>query len=97
VLVDTQSWRWIHPAPERFSEKTRRLVRRPETDLLLSAASIGEIAILHGLGKLRLPEPVERWIPSRIQIGQASVLAIEAQHALRVASFGPSTTTRSTG
>lgn len=87
VLVDTQSWLWIHLAPERFSEKARRLVRRRETDLLLSVASIWEISIKHGLGKLRLPDPVERWIPSRIQIGQAAVLAIEAQHALRVASL----------
>ena len=89
VLVDTQCWLWMHLAPERFSGKTRRLLQRRETDLLLSTASIWEIAIKHGLGKLRLPEPVERWVPSRIQAGQTSVLAIEAPHALRVASLPP--------
>jgi len=89
VLVDTQCWLWMHLAPERFSRKTRRLLQRRETDLLLSTASIWEIAIKHRLGKLRLPEPVERWVPSRIQAGQTSVLAIEAPHALRVASLPP--------
>ena len=89
VLADTQCWLWMHLAPERFSRKTRRLLQRRETDLLLSTASIWEIAIKHGLGKLRLPEPVERWVPSRIQAGQTSVLAIEAPHALRVASLPP--------
>jgi len=79
----------MHLAPERFSGKTRRLIQRRETDLLLSTASIWEIAIKHGLGKLRLPEPVERWVPSRIQAGQTSVLAIEAPHALRIASLPP--------
>jgi PIN domain nuclease of toxin-antitoxin system len=89
VLVDTQCWLWMHLAPERFSGKARRLLHRRETDLLLSTASIWEIAIKHGLGKLRLPEPVERWVPSRIQAGQTSVLAIEAPHALRISSLPP--------
>jgi len=89
VIVDTQCWLWMHLAPERFSEKTRRLLRRRETDLLLSVASIWEIAIKHGLGKLGLPEPVDRWVPSRIQLGQTSVLSIDAPHALRVATLAP--------
>jgi PIN domain nuclease of toxin-antitoxin system len=87
VLVDTQCWLWMHLAPERFSEKSRRMLRRRETDLLLSVASIWEISIKHGLGKLRLPEPLERWVPSRILAGQTSVLAIEVPHALRVAGL----------
>lgn len=89
ILLDTQCWLWMHISPERFSEKSRRLLRRQETDVLLSAASIWEIAIKHALGKLRLPEPVERWVPSRIQIGQTSVLVVDAPHALRVASLPP--------
>jgi PIN domain nuclease of toxin-antitoxin system len=79
----------MHLAPERFSQKTRRLLRRRETDVLLSVASIWEIAIKHGLGKLRLPEPVERWVPSRIQLGQTAIVAIEVPHALRVATLPP--------
>jgi len=87
LLLDTQCWLWMHLAPERFSEKSRRLLRRRDTDVLLSVASIWEIAIKHGLGKLRLPEPIDTWVPSRIQVGQASVLPIEASHALRVAGL----------
>ena len=60
VLADTQCWLWMHLAPERFSRKTRRLLQHRETDLLRSTASIWEIAIKHALGKLRVPEPVER-------------------------------------
>jgi PIN domain nuclease of toxin-antitoxin system len=79
----------MHLAPERLSQKTRRLLRRRETDVLLSVASIWEAAIKAGLGKLRLPEPIERWVPSRIQLGQTVVLAIETPHALRVATLPP--------
>jgi PIN domain nuclease of toxin-antitoxin system len=79
----------MHLAPERLSEESRGLLSRRQTELLLSVASIWEIAIKHGLGKLRLPEPIERWVPSRIQIGQTSVLPVDAPHALRVASLPP--------
>lgn len=89
LLVDTQCWLWMHLAPERFSQKTSRLLRRRDTDVLLSVASIWEMAIKHALGKLRLPEPIERWVPSRVQIGQTTVLPIDAPHALRVASLPP--------
>jgi len=77
----------MHLAPERFSPKARRLLQRRETDILLSVASVWEIAIKHGLGKLRLPEPLEQWVPSRVRIGQTTILTIELAHALRVASL----------
>ncbi len=89
VLLDTQCWLWMHLDPDRFSERTRRLLVRRDTDLLLSVASIWEIAIKHGLGKLRLPEPLERWVPSRVQLGQTAILSIDAPHAIRVASLPP--------
>jgi len=89
LLIDTQCWLWMHLAPERFSQKTRRLLQRPETDVLLSVASIWEIAIKHGLGMVRLPDPIDRWVPSRIQLGQTVVLAVEVAHALRVAALPP--------
>jgi len=87
LLIDTQCWLWMHLAPERFSPKARRLLQRRETDILLSVASVWEIAIKHGLGKLRLPEPLEQWVPSRVRMGQTTILAIELAHALRVASL----------
>ena len=89
LLIDTQCWLWMHLAPERFSDGTRALLLRTDTDVLLSVASIWEIVIKHSLGKLRLPEPVDRWIPSRIQLGETTVLAIEPAHALRVAGLPP--------
>jgi PIN domain nuclease of toxin-antitoxin system len=87
LLIDTQCWLWMHLTPERFSPKARRLLQRRETDVLLSVASVWEIAIKHGLGKLRLPEPLERWLPNRVQTGQTTILPIELAHALRVASL----------
>jgi PIN domain nuclease of toxin-antitoxin system len=87
LLIDTQCWLWLHLAPERFSPRARRLLQRRETEILLSIASAWEIAIKHGLGKLRLPEPLERWLPSRVQTSQTAILPIELAHILRLASL----------
>lgn len=61
----------------------------PRTDLLLSAASSWEIAIKHGLGRLPLPEPPERYVPDRMRAIGARSVAIEHSHALAVSVLPP--------
>ena len=52
--------------------------------LLVSAASSGEIAIKYGLGRLDLPEPPTRYVPSRLRSLGATPLAVERHaHARR--------------
>ena len=63
VLLDTQAWLWMLAAPERLAPASRRLLTKSDNELLLSAASAWEIAIKHGLGKLRLPDTPVRAIP----------------------------------
>lgn len=65
------------------------MVEDRRTELLLSAASSWEIAIKHGLGRLPLPEPPDRYIPERIRAIGAVALAIEHSHALAVSSLAP--------
>jgi PIN domain nuclease of toxin-antitoxin system len=48
-----------------------------------------EVAIKHGLGRLPLPEPPERYVPDRIRAIGASPVAIEHSHTLAVASLPP--------
>jgi PIN domain nuclease of toxin-antitoxin system len=76
-------------APERFSARGRRIVEATDNVLYLSAASLWEIAIKHGLGKLRLPEALAEYIPSRVALLGVQPLAIEHSHALRVATLPP--------
>jgi PIN domain nuclease of toxin-antitoxin system len=54
LLLDTHAFLWINLEPEKCSEPVLRLCRQPETDLLLSMVSVGEIQIKHQLGKLPL-------------------------------------------
>lgn len=77
---------WLQTEPERLGEHLSTVENR-RTELLLSAASSWEIAIKHGLGRLPLPEPPERYVPARIRAIGATALVIEHAHALAVASL----------
>ena len=89
ILLDTQCWLWMAASPERLSERARGLVQSTANELLFSAASAWEIAIKHALGKLQLPEPPPRYVPSRADRLRTSPLAIDQGHALRVALLPP--------
>ena len=76
-------------SPDRFSPRARSIVETLDHELFLSAASAWEIAIKHALGKLRLPEPPARYVPSRVERLRTTPLPIEQEHALRVALLPP--------
>ena len=89
VLLDTQVWLWMLAAPERLSKKTRTLVVAPENELLLSAASAWEIAIKYALGKLKLPERAEEYVPALMTRTGMTPLPVLHRHALRIAALPP--------
>lgn len=86
VLLDTHVFLWLHTEPERLGERLV-LLEDPLNELLVSAASSWEIAIKHANGRLPLPEPPERYVPSRLRQMGAVALAIEHSHALAVADL----------
>lgn len=83
VLVDTQCWLWMETEPERLSPRARDVLEDPANELYLSAASAWEISIKHALGKLRLPLPPARYIPSRMRRSGVRPQPVELEHALR--------------
>ena len=74
-------------APERLAPASRRLLTKSDNELLLSAASAWEIAIKHGLGKLRLPDTPERAIPELMACTGVVPLPVLHRHALRAATL----------
>jgi PIN domain nuclease of toxin-antitoxin system len=84
VLLDTHCWLWLCASPERFSKKALVQLADPATVRLLSSASVWEIVIKHGLGKLALPGSPRDFIPSRLAVTRTDVLEISAGHALRI-------------
>jgi PIN domain nuclease of toxin-antitoxin system len=86
VLLDTNVLLWLHTEPERVAGQLA-LMEDPATERLVSAVVGWEIAIKHGLGRLQLPEPPQRWVPSRIQRGAMVPLPIELHHVLGIAEL----------
>ena len=81
VILDTHTLIWIADDDSRLASDARALVEDPSTDLLISAATIWEIAIKCGSGKLSLAGRFRPWIESIIAALEAEVLPITVEYA----------------
>jgi PIN domain nuclease of toxin-antitoxin system len=89
LLLDTHVFLWWFAAPERLGRRAKRIIADGRNDVLLSAASGWELAIKAALGKVSLPEPVERYVPARMAAQGIGALPVLPVHALRVAGLPP--------
>ena len=81
ALLDSNALLWFIAEPTKLARKTRELLIRPETQAFVSIASLWELSIKAGLGRLTLPPD----LLDLIQASDLALLAIEPQHALHVA------------
>src|SRR5207253_10313903 len=51
LLLDTHLLLWAAGEPRRLSKRARTLIDNPDNELLVSAASLWEVAIKRGLGR----------------------------------------------
>jgi PIN domain nuclease of toxin-antitoxin system len=86
-LLDTHSLLWFLSGDASLSEKARRIIEHPDYDILVSIASLWEIAIKHSLGKLKLAQPFEELFPHQLSINGISLLEIRPGHVARVSSL----------
>ena len=87
VLLDTHILLWVLGDPKRLSKATLAVLRDPEHEVQVSVASLWEIAIKVGVGKLRLPGPPGDWLPEALERTGIATLGISALHALAVAAL----------
>lgn len=83
LLLDTHVFLWMATEPERLGAALTE-VERPSNDLLLSAASTWELVVKASIGRLRLPEPVASYVPSRMRALAIDGLPVEHRHAAAV-------------
>lgn len=86
-LLDTHSLLWFLSGDAGLTERARRLIENPDYDILVSIASLWEIAIKHSLGKLKLAQPFEEIFPHQLEINSLSLLSVRLPHVVRVASL----------
>ena len=80
-LIDTRSVIWYVDQDHLLSPTAHAAITDPANDLLLSAASVWEIAIKVGLGKLTLSLPYRQWMAKAIADLSLSILPITVDYA----------------
>ena len=87
LLLDTHALIWAATLDERLSEQAKSHILDADNELYLSVASIWEMSIKTGLGKLILQLPIEQIINEQVQINGLNILNIESSHAFAVAAL----------
>ncbi|MFM2295418.1 MAG: hypothetical protein RLZZ350_1831 [Verrucomicrobiota bacterium] len=83
-IADTHAFLWFVTDATSLSPTAKRLLEAPDSDRLLSIASIWEIAIKHRLGKLNFAHPLDEFLPTQISVNQFRLLNISLAHTLKV-------------
>ena len=84
ALLDTHSFLWFVTADPKLSATAERLIAAGGNEILLSVASVWEIAIKVSIGRLPLSEPVDTFIPKQLQTNRIGLLPIEPRHTFEV-------------
>lgn len=87
VLLDTCAFLWMITDAQDLSPKAREILADPGNDLFLSAASCWEIAIKHGLGKIKFSGSPEKIVPDQMQRLSIQSLPVLASHALHTGAL----------
>lgn len=83
LLLDTREFLWWCGDDARLGEEERAAIRDGDNEVFLSAASVWEMAIKQGLGRLQVPEPPSR---ATARMGVAP-LPVAFEHAEATASL----------
>jgi PIN domain nuclease of toxin-antitoxin system len=87
-LVDTHVWLWLLESPSRLAPAVREALEQAD-DLVLSVASIWELAIKVKLTKIALRSSVAALRDEFLNQAGGRELLIEATHALLAADLPP--------
>ncbi len=87
ILLDTHTFLWWITADHRLSQRSIELISDGNNELLFSTASGWEIAIKAGLGRLDIPDPLDRFVSEHLFRNHIGVLPVQLSHALHVHSL----------
>ena len=88
LLLDTCTFLWL-AGGQSLSAGAAAAVRDPSNDVLLSAVSTWEIASKYRAGKLPLPEPPDRLIPTERDLRGVAALSFDEESAFHVTRLPP--------
>ncbi len=84
VLLDTHAFLWALGDDARLSPEARRIFSSPDSEILLSVASVWEILVKAEAGKLPFPRPASSYIRSQLKKTSTAVLPILLSHVFQL-------------
>lgn len=89
ILIDTHTLFWSVDDPAKVSAMAMAALQPLANDVLLSAATIWELAIKVGIGKWSLSLPYRQWMEKAIMDLKLIVLPITVEYAERQSILPP--------
>ncbi|OFZ86844.1 MAG: twitching motility protein PilT [Betaproteobacteria bacterium RBG_16_64_18] len=87
VLIDTHAFLWWVEGDRPLAARARAALADQDNECLFSLASVWELAIKAGLGKLKLALPVRRYVVENVVANNFRLLEIRVPHLGRVESL----------
>ncbi|WP_439632233.1 type II toxin-antitoxin system VapC family toxin [Gemmata sp.] len=89
LLLDTHVFLWYITADPKLPVAFRAAIQDPANEVYLSAASVWEAVIKHGLGKLSLPDPPAEYFPHQRLAHGIAALPIDEGAMIHLATLPP--------
>lgn len=86
-LIDTHAFIWFITNDDRLGAQAYEEISNIKNEIVLSIASLWEMAIKASLGKLELGKPFRALIPRELIINEIGVLPIAQKHLLVLADL----------
>ena len=80
LLLDTHTFLWFVDGSAKIGAQARTLIEDDGNTKWVSAASLWEMAIKIGLGRIRLEQPFERFIPEQMEKNGFALLPLRVNH-----------------
>lgn len=80
AILDTNSFLWFISGNEKLSNAAKIFISDFNNELILSTASLREIAIKISIGKLELLQPYDKLIPQQLEENDIVILPIILKH-----------------
>lgn len=87
VLLDTHAFLWWDLDDVRLSDTARAIIADSSIEVVVSAASIWEVAIKAGKGRIDLPSDLDAYVEDRLRRYRWVALPIDERHAVRAAGL----------
>jgi PIN domain nuclease of toxin-antitoxin system len=87
ALLDTHTFLWFLEDNPRLSAPAKAMIADGANEILLSMASVWEMAIKVSLGKLSVSGPFATYLPQQLSANSIGLLDISLLHAVAVATL----------